>query len=122
MPVSWDSRSYLVIRVDPGRVGRLPQDQQGGLVPEPDDEPARRVWLGREVGRDVGGALLVLVDGVQLDFIGGPGGQVSQLERRAVLPDHDVADGLLGLRQRDHLQLEARVATWIWLRQIEKRR
>lgn len=99
-----ESASYLVIRIDPGRIWRLPQHKQRGLIPEPDDEPAGRVWLRGEVCADVGCALLVLVDGVQLDLVGGARGEVAQLERARVLTDYNVPDALLGLGQRDHLK------------------
>ena len=82
----------------------MPQHQQRRLVPEPHDEPARRVGLGGEVGADVGRALLVLVDGEELDLVGGPGGEVPQLEGGGVLSDDDVADRLLGLAQWDDLR------------------
>lgn len=88
----------------------MPEHQQRRLVPEPHDEPARRVGLGREVGADVGRALLVLVHREQLDLVGGTGREVAQLEGRAVLPDDDVADRLLRLGERDDLELEAGVA------------
>lgn len=35
--------THLIVRVGAGRVGRLPQHQQRGLVAEPHDELARRV-------------------------------------------------------------------------------
>lgn len=37
--------THLVMCVGAGRVGRLPQNQQRGLVAEPHDELARRVRL-----------------------------------------------------------------------------
>jgi hypothetical protein len=43
---------HLVVRVDPGRVWRLPQYQQGGLISKPNNKPTRRVRLGGEVGAD----------------------------------------------------------------------
>lgn len=39
------SGTHLVMRVGAGRVGRLPQNQQRGLVAEPYDELARRIRL-----------------------------------------------------------------------------
>ncbi len=40
---------FLVVGVESGWVGRLPEHQQRRLVTEPDDEPARRVRRRREI-------------------------------------------------------------------------
>ena len=87
--------------------GGLPENQQRGLIPEPDDEPARRIGLGGEVGGEVGLGLLVLEHRVQLELVGGAGAEVAQGVLR--LPDHEVADGGPGLGERDQLELEAGV-------------
>ncbi len=44
---------FLVVGVESGRVGRLPEHQQRRLVTEPDDEPARRVRSRCEIRRNV---------------------------------------------------------------------
>jgi hypothetical protein len=44
---------FLVVGVEPGRVGRLPEHQQRRLVTEPDNEPTRRVRRRREIRRNV---------------------------------------------------------------------
>ena len=61
--------SYLILRIDAGWVRRLPEDKERGLIPEPHNEPAGGVGLRGEVGAYVGGALLVLVHGEELNFI-----------------------------------------------------
>jgi hypothetical protein len=44
---------FLVVGVESGWVGRLPQHQQRRLVTEPDDESTRRVRRRREIRRNV---------------------------------------------------------------------
>jgi hypothetical protein len=47
------SAPFLVVGVESGRVGRLPEHQQRRLVTEPDDESTRRVRRRREIRRNV---------------------------------------------------------------------
>ena len=51
----WDSvPPFLVVGVEAGRVGGLPEHEEGRLVTKPHDEPTRRVRRRREVGRNIG--------------------------------------------------------------------
>ena len=99
---------HLVVGVVAGGVRRLPENKQSCLVPKPDDESSRGVGLSGEVSRDVGSALLLLVHAVQLDLVGGAGRQVFQ--SALLVTSLDVLDCLARLRERNHLQFEAREA------------
>ena len=103
---------HLVVSVVTGGVGRLPENKQSCLIPKPDNEASRGVGLGGEVGRDVGGALLLLVDAVQLYLVGGAGCQVFQ--SAFLIAGLDVLDCLARLREGNHLQFETREAAAVW--------
>ena len=71
----------LVVRVDSGRIGRLPQHQQSCFVPEPHNKPSRGVGFGGKIRGDVFGALFPVNRG-ELDFVRGSRSQISKRQSR----------------------------------------
>ena len=71
----------LVVRVDSGRIGRLPQHQQSCFVPEPHNKPSRGIGFGGKIRGDVFGALFPVNRG-ELDFVRGSRCQISKKQSR----------------------------------------
>ena len=84
----WLPGTHLVVGVDSGRIGRLPEDEQRRLVAEPDDEAAGRVGPRRQVLDGGRVAVAALEDRVQLQPERGARRQFAQRERRRVLRQH----------------------------------
>ena len=68
----------LVVRVDSGRIGRLPQHKQSCFVPEPHNKPSRGIGFGGKIRGDVFGALFPVNRG-ELDFVRGSRSQISKI-------------------------------------------
>jgi hypothetical protein len=87
----------LVVCVDGGGVGGLPQHQQCGLVAEPHDELPGRIWFGGKIPGRVRCALFIFENCERLDLVRGPRGELFE----EVVGGVHIVDGEgLGLRLR----------------------